>query len=186
MGRFEQSAIELTRAQEMDPTSLNITVYMASHYLYSRQYERAIEEAKKAIELDPNAYSAYSVLSACYEQKGMYDQAVDAGLRTQLPASKPDMINALRLAYQVSGIKGYWQKETEILKEYSLKQSDLELWIARCYARLGKYELAIDELEAGYAKHSNRMLFAKVEPAFDGLRADPRFLNLLRRMHLDQ
>lgn len=153
--------------------------------MYSRQYDRAIEEAKKGIELDPNLSTEYLVLAIAYEQKGMYDQAVDAALRTILFVNHPESIPPLKLAYQSSGITGFWQKEIEILRGYSLSLGGLDYTIATHQARLGNYELAINGLETAYRKHSYRLLYAKVDPAFDGMRSDPRFIALLQRLGLE-
>jgi eukaryotic-like serine/threonine-protein kinase len=185
LGDFERSEVELRRAQELDPTSLNIALNLAQHYLYSRQYDRAIEEAKKGIELDPNLITEYLVLSIAYEEKGMYDQAVDAALKTILFASHPESIAPLKQAYRVSGIRGFWRKEIEILQGYSLKMRGLEVSIARRQAKLGDYDLAMNELEKGYRNQSSRLLYAKVDPAFDGMRSDPRFIDLLQRIGLE-
>lgn len=100
MGRFEQSEFELKRAQELDPTSLNIALNLAQHYLYSRQYDRAIEEAKKGIELDPNLSTEYLVLAIAYEQKGMYDQAVDAA-KDNLVCKSPRINTAFKAGIPV-------------------------------------------------------------------------------------
>jgi hypothetical protein len=40
-------------------------------------------------------------------------------------------------------------------------------------------------LETAYAQHSNAMTALKVDPAYDPLRDDPRFRDLLRRVRLD-
>lgn len=46
-------------------------------------------------------------------------------------------------------------------------------------------ERALDMLEKGLQERDNFMTHLKVEPLFDNLRAEPRFKELLRRMHLD-
>ncbi|HET8676695.1 MAG TPA: winged helix-turn-helix domain-containing protein [Blastocatellia bacterium] len=182
--RFEESEAELMQAQELDPTSLNIAIYLAWHYYYSRQYDRAIEQAGKAIELEPDVHTAYLVLFWSYEQKRLYDQAVDAAV-TRMGILKMEGADQLKAAYKQSGIQGFWQTYIKILRRESLSQSDRESWIARCYAHLGKYDLALKELESGYRNRGARTHWAKTEPAFDGLRSDPRFIALLRRMGLE-
>ena len=50
---------------------------------------------------------------------------------------------------------------------------------------LGEHDRALASLEEGYAERANIMKFLKVNPIFDPLRANPRFLNLMRRVGLE-
>jgi serine/threonine-protein kinase len=52
------------------------------------------------------------------------------------------------------------------------------------YAGTGDKDQALAWLERAYAQHSNILTTLKVEPAYDSLRADPRFQEVLRRVHL--
>jgi hypothetical protein len=54
------------------------------------------------------------------------------------------------------------------------------------YVGLGRKEQALRSLEKGYADHSMFMTLMKVDPEFDPLRSEPRFVALLRRMGLEQ
>jgi hypothetical protein len=56
--------------------------------------------------------------------------------------------------------------------------------IAQAYAGLGEKEEALIWLEKAYARHSNELVALKVGPAYDPLRGDPRFQNVLRRLRL--
>ncbi|MGI9106907.1 MAG: TPR end-of-group domain-containing protein [Pyrinomonadaceae bacterium] len=55
---------------------------------------------------------------------------------------------------------------------------------AKRLASLGENEGALAQLDHAHRSHSFFMLYIKVEPAFDALRADARFQELLRRMNL--
>ena len=55
---------------------------------------------------------------------------------------------------------------------------------AKMYASLGENERAIARLEDAFRRHNFFMIFIKSETAFDALRADERFRDLLRRMSL--
>jgi len=54
------------------------------------------------------------------------------------------------------------------------------------YVGLGEKDKALDSLQLAYASHSNIITSLKVEPAFDPLRDEPRFQDLLRRVGLAQ
>ena len=48
---------------------------------------------------------------------------------------------------------------------------------------LGHHDRAIEWLNRGYEEHSATMWLVNGELKFDALRGDPRFQELLRRMH---
>jgi hypothetical protein len=58
------------------------------------------------------------------------------------------------------------------------------LSIARIYAGLGEKELVFKWLESGYNDPADHLLVLGNDPSFDGIREDPRFADLLRRIGL--
>jgi adenylate cyclase len=58
--------------------------------------------------------------------------------------------------------------------------------IARIYAGLGKKEQALDFLEKAVDDRDTGLTFLKVVPQWDSLRAEPRFVDLLRRVGFTQ
>ena len=49
---------------------------------------------------------------------------------------------------------------------------------------LGEKDQALEQVEKAYEDRSDYLPFLNAEPAFDSLRSDPRFQDLLRRMGL--
>jgi hypothetical protein len=58
--------------------------------------------------------------------------------------------------------------------------------IATIYAGLGNKDEAFRWLEKGYEEHSASMPYLAVDPFWYGMRSDPRYADLLRRMGLPQ
>ena len=56
--------------------------------------------------------------------------------------------------------------------------------IAEILIGLDEKEQALKYLEMAYADHSSWMIWLRVDPRFDSIRGDPRYQDLLRRMHL--
>jgi hypothetical protein len=52
------------------------------------------------------------------------------------------------------------------------------------FARLGDTDMALDTLQRSYEQRVFFVSFIKVDPAYDSLRSDPRFANLVQRMGL--
>jgi len=57
-------------------------------------------------------------------------------------------------------------------------------YIALVYTELGEKDQAFDWLEKAYEEREPYFNLFKVEPVFDSLRSDPRFLGLLKRIGL--
>ena len=94
------------------------------------------------------------------------------------------MIAALGHVYAVSGRKTEAQNVLSQLLEQSKKQYVSPFYIAVVYAGLNENEKAMDWLEKAYEDRSNGIVFLKVDPQLDGLRSNPRFQSLLRRLAL--
>jgi hypothetical protein len=56
--------------------------------------------------------------------------------------------------------------------------------VAGVYVGLGEKDNAFQSLEKAYEERSGRLVYLGVERAFDPLRSDPRFRNLVRRLRL--
>jgi len=56
--------------------------------------------------------------------------------------------------------------------------------IALIYTGLGENDRAFEWLQKAYEERSSRLVWLKVVPEVDSLRADPRFQDLLRRVGL--
>jgi hypothetical protein len=64
--------------------------------------------------------------------------------------------------------------------------SHYRILLATIYAGLGEKDEAFRLLEKGYREHSGAMPYLAVDPFWYGLRSDPRYADLLRRMGLPQ
>ena len=71
-----------------------------------------------------------------------------------------------------------------MLKE-SAKQYLSPYHIALIYNALDERDETFAWLERGFEKRDIRMTFLKVEPKWNNLRDDPRFVSLLKRMNFE-
>jgi DNA-binding winged helix-turn-helix (wHTH) protein/TolB-like protein len=192
LGHFAEAKTEIERALELDPVSLGNNVVHGDIFYLAREYDRAIANYKKILELDSNWSETHQRLGEAYERKGMYDQAI-AEYLTALTMRRvsPAWIEGIKSAYAASGIKGYWQKSYRLVDGDFSPEKDLPErrgWAmylrASAYARIGEKEGALYWLQQAYENRGKNLITLKVSPVFDGLRADPRFAELLRQVGL--
>jgi Tfp pilus assembly protein PilF len=187
MGRFDEAITELQKAVELDPFSAILNANLGYALYQARRHDDAIVQLRKVLEIAPNFGPVHPRLSASYEEKGMYEEAIAEmeNVTQGDPAYlEPKELAMLRQAYAVSGMRGYRQKRLELLKHHA-KQRYIWPWvIARMPARLGDKDQAFEWLEKAYEARDEWVRFVRVDPAFDNLRSDPRYADLLRRMGL--
>jgi tetratricopeptide (TPR) repeat protein len=183
LGRIDESFVESKKLLELDPVSETPIGHLGYNYLYARQNDEAIQQFHKALQLYPDASEHTLLGDACYE-KGMFREAVEEYLKGLAQSgSTAEKTVALREAFAKAGIKGYLQKRIEQLKAGPQTERD-DVGIAMLYARLGEKDQALASLEKAYAEHADGLVHLREELAFDSLRADPRFTDLLRRIGL--
>lgn len=187
MGRGDEAVSEIRRAQALDPLSITTNIDVGEVLLYARRYDEAIEALKTAIEMDPNRANAHYDLGQAYEQKGLDDEAVEEYLRawTIEHYEAPEATQRLKEAYERSGMRGFWRKRLEMGKEIVARGVFTPaFYIAELHALAGERERAFEWLEKAYEERSPLLIDLKVRSEFDGLRSDPRYADLLRRVGL--
>jgi predicted Zn-dependent protease len=104
----------------------------------------------------------------------------------QLSQHAPIFLAWLGEAYAAGGYSDDAQKILEQLEQISKKRYVSPYHMARICDALGKKDEALRWLETGYRERAAWMVALKIEPRFDGLRSDPRFQDLLRRMNFPE
>jgi DNA-binding winged helix-turn-helix (wHTH) protein/TolB-like protein/Tfp pilus assembly protein PilF len=180
MGRHEEALDEIRHAEELDPLSLIIRSVEAWIWYQARDYDRTIEKCEKVLEMDPNFSLPYAYLGCAYERKGMYREAAEANRKRVIFMGGAGSAKPTARAPTSLTAKEYWLARFEILKPIGAAFD-----AAEAFAQLGQADQAIEMLEQAYAEHAYRLMYLKVHPNLDPLRADPRFRDLLRRVRLE-
>lgn len=179
--RLEAAGVEARRAQELDPLSLVINTATGFPLYYSRQYDEAAGRFRVALDLDPNFALAHLWFGWCYTQKGDYPQA-EAEFEKARPLS--NAIAGLGYAAARAGQTPLAQQRLQELLTLAARQSVSPYDIAVVYAGLGEKDKTFEWLNKAYDQRSNDLIFLRVEPVLDGVRSDPRFGDLLKKMGL--
>lgn len=185
MKRSDEAVAEIRHAVELDPLSSIINADAGQILYLARRSDEAIAQCQKTVGLDPQFIQVYWYLGVLYEQKGMFDQAFDAFSKAP-GAPDSSQSAAIRAAYRMSGIKGYWQERLAMLEHQSKTHYVSPYTFAVSYALMSDRDRALENLEKAFDERYPSMVFVQIEPVFDNLRSDPRYTDLLRRIGLPQ
>ena len=183
-GRPDEAVQEAKRAQELDPLSPIINVSLADRLFFARQFDPAIEQLRSSFEIDPNFAGAHATLGEVYSAKHMYQEAIAEFRRLTQSDNGPYALGMLGHAYAASGNTLAAEEIAASLKQQSDAGSGVSEGLALVYIGLRKKDEALGWLEKAYEAHGGFIVFIKVSPVWDGVRAEPRFQDLLRRLGL--
>jgi tetratricopeptide (TPR) repeat protein len=182
MGRNSEAIAEMRKAENLDPFSLIINADLAELLLISRFSDQSIQQSRKTLDMDPSFAVAHYDLGQALVQKHMYREAVaELETATELSADSPICKSTLAYAYAVSGRRS---EALKILNDLTRRSNGFSnaAEIAMIYVGLGENDQAMAWLEKAYSERFNPSILLR--PAFDPMRSDPRFQNLVRRIGL--
>jgi tetratricopeptide (TPR) repeat protein len=208
LGRFEEAIERINLALEIDPLSLVFNKTMAKILYLAREYDKGIEQCLEILEIEPNFGPASGQLAYIFAAKGMYQEAVreikklidfslgDYEIQSEetsgpisgprrhpiFSQSDPEAIAALGYFCALAGRKDEAIELVTGLKELCRHRYIEPHTLAMIYIGLGDNDLALEWLEKAYESRSIIIIHLKVWPVLDSLRADPRFIDLYKRV----
>jgi TolB-like protein len=188
MGRVDEGWRESQVTQELDPNQ----EHLSGGLFARREYDREIEILVRWIERHSDDGDAYWNLYWAYALKGMHKQAIEALERAVSLYGLPETADRIQRTFAISGYEAAMRAFAHELERLdSEKQVFLPGFTAEAYAAVGDKERAFYWLEQAYQQRELTgrepgLVFLKVDPMFDSLRSDPRYIDLLRRIGLPQ
>jgi len=183
LGRHEEAIAEMKRAMELEPLSITQGANFAAVYLYARQFDKALDQARKTYELDPTQPSARHWMCHSYNINGMYEDSL--GISEKVGETSTALYSVQAYAYARSGRREQAETILKKWKEVEKARYISHYQMAIAYIGLGEKDLAFAELERAYKEHDWFLVRIKVDPFMDPLRDDPRFNQLVKRVGLE-
>jgi len=136
--------------------------------------------------MEPNYFLAHLYAASAYIEKGMYPEAIGEARRAREIAGARSTYLEAFLGYVLakSGKEAEARSVLEGLLKSSAERYVSPYTIALVHNGLGERDEALAWPERAYAQRNPAMVFLKVEPKWNNLRPDLRFLGLLRRAGL--
>ena len=185
MGRHEEAIARMKSSQELDPLSLIISVAIGWAFYMARRYDDAIEQLRRTVELEPNYPVTYWILGLLLRKMGRYELAIaEAEKGVKLSGGSSLMSAALAQTFATAGRRKKSIQILDDLKKLTKQKYVAPYFFAGIHIGLGEDDRAIEYLEKTYEEHSHWLIYLHLDPSMDGLRSNPRFQDLLRRVGL--
>jgi TolB-like protein len=171
-GRFDEALREFERTKLLDPIADLFGGAPSFCLYYKGQFAEAAADLERRIRTDPNVADTHSWLGLCYLGKGA-DLADHAWPIAQL-------------GYAL-GALGHAEEAKALLHRLLNPAAGVPVHhysVALVYAGLGDRPHAFEWLEKAYVNRNEDLPMINVDPVWNGMRTDPRFRSLLRRMNL--
>lgn len=188
MGQAEESLRESKLALEFDPLDLALNTHLGYHYYYARQYNQAIDQLRRTLELDPNFARANYYLGLTYMQLGRNEESI---IEFQKAINRSKGQSSYKASLGQAYARGSNQAESfAILDELKILLSEKTyvspFEIAIMYLSLGEKDQAFEWLSRACLEKDAGIHLLRVEPRLDGIRSDPRFRELLKKVRLEK
>jgi DNA-binding winged helix-turn-helix (wHTH) protein/tetratricopeptide (TPR) repeat protein len=181
-GRFDEAITEINAARELEPLSVRSNADVGWVYYRARRYDEAIRQMERTLEMEPRFLSARRCLERALADVGRMDEALrharegagqEGMTASDLAALPSEPAAALRKIAK-------WRLEHLESRERSAHVSPYTL--AALHADLGDQESALAELARALEERDSMLVSAEMDPAFDPVRSDPRFLSIIEQV----
>jgi serine/threonine-protein kinase len=183
-GQFAEARKVLDRSLQLDPLSPWSFRNQGWYFYYQRRYDLAIDALKTSLALDPRYREAQFMLAYAYLRAARHGEAIECLL--ELPEGPHDATRcgALGEAYACAGntveARGALRKLDALAETGYVSPLNR----AAIHAGLREWDRMFEEIERAYATRAPWLCLVKVDPRYDAVRSDPRFVHLLERMDL--
>ena len=186
-GDAEKSIEEGSRAIDLEPLEPAVNLALGKSYYFLRRFDEAIDLCRRTLSIDPDFVPARYFLGQSYNQKGRFTEALAEYDRGLLKLGQTAFGTAV--IAQAQALAGNRDAASEMLKQLESASQSAEHYVpafglAMVHVALGHIEDALTWLERACDERALWMVYLNVDPAFDSLRPEPRFKNLIERLKL--
>lgn len=177
-GRFDDAVAQSKRAVELDPLALNYRNLVADRLFYARRFDESVEASRKVLEMDPRDWYAWYNTGWAEAAAGRSPEAV-AAFRESLRVAPPDNAGTTRLGLAYAFARG-GERDSALVYVEGADPSSYDTSIV--LFELGDGEAAFRALQAALRADYSQVRRLDRDPSADGLRADPRYGEMVTRL----
>ena len=184
-GRPAEALPFAEQACRLDPVSPNARTIRGSVLQLAGRLDDAVLEFDEALALDANFSLARALVGLAYLQKAMPDRAIAAAQKARdLSGPRPDILALHGYILARAGRRDDALKALEDLRRLSQPREPPPFQMALVYVGLDDMDRAFEWLDKAIEARAWETPMIKASPIFKGIRSDPRFPALLRRIGL--
>ena len=186
IGRHAEALNEIRQAREIDPLFPIAGALEGQFLLHAGQTDEALVRLQKTFELAPNFWMPHAFISSVYIEKEMYEEAIAEAHKAS--EFSPAQTWSIALEGYASAKSGKQDEARNLLNKLFKLSNERFIpfsHIALIYNGLGETDKALEWLEKAYEQRDPKMAFLKVDPKWNNLRSEPRFIDLLKRMNFE-
>jgi TolB-like protein len=185
MTRLDEALEQILLAQSLDPVSSIIARDVAATQYYRRDFDSALEQCDHTIELNPHFAPAYLTLGLIQEQRRDLDESAAAFRRAvDLAPNSIRMQTALARTLALSGKRDRALDALRTLGEMASTRYVSPVEFMTLAFAAGDNETGYRWLTKAGDDRCFDLLALKVDPRFDGLRDDRRYVAVAGRIGL--
>jgi serine/threonine-protein kinase len=186
LGRTKEALPPMRQARELDYHSPTAAAAFALLLSYDGQLEEARAEVARAVDMDPQYARGYLAQGRILAAMGRYTEAARSFAQARVLDGR--ILGAYFDAEIAAADAGLGRvREARRFVHDAERDPGSKVpaeMIAFVYARLGDRDKAFEWLNRGIDRHSDRLLWLKVDPRAASLRDDPRFEMLVSRLEM--
>lgn len=197
-GRTAEAKSEMQKALIINPGSYNLLADLGQLYYFDRDYAKAEEYCKRALDIYPDFSFAHGYLEQIYWMTGKHELAIDEMVASRVTNERvanagsgeslaPDYTTEYyRRPYESGGVKGLvdFLIASAEKQPAAIDNPNTSYRHAILHMLAGEKEKALANLNDALERRAFFMVWVKADPVFDGLRSEPRYQEMLRKMEL--
>ena len=182
MGRHDEALDEIEQARALEPTSAIINANAGRVLYHARQYDAALQRLRTAIEMEPGFSVTHHRLGLVFEAQHLLEPALAAFEEAERLAEGGSVATAaIGCVHALAGRRREAQQNLDALIERAKVRYVSPALIAEIYTALDDVDSAFTWLGRACDERSPGMTALQVNPRFNRLRSDRRFMALLTR-----
>jgi len=182
IGRHEEALRQIEMALELDPLSPLIHAAAGQRLNAAGRHEEAISRLQDAEALGFGSLWILREKAWALQHLGRDQEALEllVALAAQLtPDIEDQSLAELHQETQDHGLQGFYRWDLQRLLNLGKRRAGYPTWVAAAYSGAGQKEEAFEWLEKATQERDLWLVHWLKNPAFDTIRDDPRFLQIL-------
>lgn len=181
LGRPDEAMKQIEIALKLDPLNPKIKSFYGIDLMFVRKYDEAVKAFREALDLNPAQGIAVINIVNALALAGREEEAIEM-LKSRWKDNN-EYLKAIDEGYTETGFKGAMRKLADLSAINTKTTHVNQMGPAQYYSWAGDVDNALYWFEKAYEEQDPNLPYLLL-PVYDGLRNDPRFQEIARKMNL--